>query len=233
MATSYNSWAASRDAAAIGINTRWEPIPGHKFPGGIKSGPVEDVFTYLVINLDERVERIELYASGDEWGYNYKQSANSPSLLSCHASGTAIDYNATRHPNGVRNTWSSAQIAEIREIQNELSGVIHWLGDAARVPDEQHFEIRGTAAEVQAAADRIRTPKEPFTVGQYEELTRKIDNITSALLIDISEQREFDDDVPENLAAQQVEIRKNVRTIIEELNRLRAKESLPPLPIVT
>ena len=34
------------------------------------------------------------------WGYEFRANVNNPSQLSCHASGTAIDYNANRHPNG-------------------------------------------------------------------------------------------------------------------------------------
>ncbi len=153
--TSYNGWPANSNPAAIDINRAWEPIPGHRFPGGIKSGDVETIFTYLVVNLDARVEPIDLYLPGDEWGYHYKQSANSPKLISCHSSGTAIDYNATRHPNGRRNTWTPVQVLEIRKILAELDGVVRWLGDATGTPDEMHFEIRGTPADVARVAAQL------------------------------------------------------------------------------
>lgn len=244
VATSYNGWPASSSASAIGINTRWEPIRGHRFPGGIKGGDVEVVFTYLVRQLDARVEPIEEYRDGDEWGWYYKYSANSPHLLSCHSSGTAIDYNATQHPNGRRGTWSSRQIAEIRKIQYELGGVIRWLYDSSGTPDEMHFEIRGSVSAVRAVANRIRqsggnppptptpAPQEMFTVGQYEEIIRKIDNLGNAMLIDIAEGREEGDDVPANGPAILKELRVNQRAALTELNRLREKEGLEPLKIV-
>lgn len=153
MPNSYNGWPASKNPASIGINPNWAPL-GHKFPGGVKSGDVETVFTYLVTQLHERVEPIDRDAVKDEWGYVYKQSANSPKLVSCHASGTAIDYNATRHPNGRIRTWSPGQVAEIRKILAEC-GVIRWLGDATGTPDEMHFEIKGSAFDVAAAAKRL------------------------------------------------------------------------------
>lgn len=156
MATSYNGWPASRSALLIGINQRWEPIPGHRFPGGCKRGDVETVLTYVVRQLHARVERIDRDAIKDEWGWYYKPSANSPHTLSCHSSGTAFDYNATRHPNGRRGTWTRGQVAEIREILAECGGVVRWLGDASRVPDEMHFEIRGTRSQVAAVAARLR-----------------------------------------------------------------------------
>ena len=167
MTSSYNGWEASRDPRVIGINPAWEPIKGHKFPGGTKSGDVQTVFTYLVQNLDARVEAIEEYPPGDEWGYNYRPNVNNPSTLSCHASGTAIDYNATQHPNDVDFTWSQAQAREIHKILDELGGVVRWLEGH----DEMHFEIRGTAAQVAVVAKKLRgtsTPTPPTTTPPKE-----------------------------------------------------------------
>lgn len=154
MPTSYNGWPASSIPSAIGINRTWEPVPGHDFPGGIKGGDVEVVFTYLVRQLHARVEPITIYPAGDEWGYSYRANVNNPSQLSCHASGTAIDYNATEHPNRVDYTWTREQAREIHKIiDDELDGVIKWLEGW----DEMHFEIRGTPAQVKAVADRLRS----------------------------------------------------------------------------
>jgi len=155
---SYNGWFASSNPALIGINTTWEPIKGHRFPGGVKSGDVETVMTYLVRQLDARVEPIEEYPPGDEWGWYYKMSANAPSAISCHSSGTAIDYNATQHPNRVKFTWTQAQTREIHRILDELDGVVRWLEGF----DEMHFEIRATPAQVAAVARRLKaTPIPP------------------------------------------------------------------------
>src|SRR3990167_3612087 len=149
---SYNGWPCSSNPADISVNQGWEPIPGHRFPGGIKSGDVEVIFTYLVQQLDARVEPIELYEPGDEWGYAYRDNVNNPGQLSCHASATALDYNATRHPNKKAYTWTREQARVINQIVNsELDGVIKWLEGY----DEMHFEIRGTAAQVKAVANRI------------------------------------------------------------------------------
>lgn len=149
---SYNGWAASSTPSKIGI-VHFEPIPGYDFPGGIKDGDVKVVFTYLVQQLHERVEPITHYPPGDEWGYAFRDNVNNPGQLSCHASGTAIDYNATEHPNRVAYTWTREQAREINEIVNdELDGVIKWLEGY----DEMHFEIRGTPAQVRTVANKIR-----------------------------------------------------------------------------
>lgn len=242
MATSYNGWPASKYPSAIGINTSWEPIAGHRFPGGIKGGDVQTVMTYLVRQLDARVEPIEMYRPGDEWGWNFKYSANSPNLLSCHGSGTAIDYNAVRHPNGRRGTWTAAQVREIRKILAEC-GVIRWLYDAPRTPDEMHFEIRGTPYDVMLAARRLKglqppAPSQPvpgeFTMDAaaakaFNDLTNRVNELAFAIAVAI---KQMDDDIPENMPDILKELRVNERTAIDGLNDEREKLGLPPLQIV-
>lgn len=240
MPSSYNGWPASRVPSSIGINAAWEPIRGHRFPAGIKGGDVETVMTYVVRQLDARAEPIEHYGPGDEWGYNYKASANSPHLLSCHASGTAFDYNAVRHPNGRRGTWTRSQVATIRAIQSEVGGVVRWLGDATRRPDEMHFEIRGTPASVAVVARRLRgqappppPPNGEFTMDAaaakaFNDLEERINELAMTLAIAL---KEFDDDVPENLADQIGELRRNVRSLGGGVNTLLAEAGKPPITI--
>ncbi len=156
MAQSYNGWQASRDPASIDVDKDFTAA-GRKFPGGVKRGPVSVVLRYVIEQFDKRVEEVDLYAPGDEWGYFYKPSANSPNLLSCHSSGTAVDVNATRHPNGRRGTFTEEQVDTIHEILAEVDGVVRWLGDA-RTADEMHFEIKGTADEVARVAGRLLQP---------------------------------------------------------------------------
>lgn len=160
MPTSYNGWEASKDPAAIDVDREFEVL-GHRFPGGVKRGDVSTVFRYLIEQLHTRVEPLEAAASG-EWGWVYKQSANSPDLISCHASATAIDYNAPLHPNRKRGTWTADQRAVIVQIIDvELEGVVRWLalkadgGSAKTTPDEMHFEIRGDAAAVARVAAKL------------------------------------------------------------------------------
>lgn len=160
MPTSYNGWPASRTPTAIAVDPGFTAA-GRTFPGGVRSGDVATVFAYLIEQFDKRVEPVALYQPGDEWGYHYKPSANAAHLLSCHSSGTAVDVNATRHPNRKRGTFTAAQVVAIRQILAECSGVVRWLGDTPGTPDEMHFEIIGNAAKVKAAADKLRTGRPP------------------------------------------------------------------------
>jgi hypothetical protein len=128
VATSYNGWPASDDKASIGV------VSSDVFPGGAKSGDVTTVLSYVARQLHARVEPC---IDGWNWGYTYKANANNPSQLSCHASGTAIDWNAPDHPNGSSGTFTSAQVTTIYQILAEVEGTVAWLQGY----DEMHFEI--------------------------------------------------------------------------------------------
>lgn len=157
MPTSYNGWPASPT-----LPLRALEVAGESFvPGILDNDDVYTVLQFVAEQMHERVERV--WAPGwhemDDWGFNYRPTTNDDSL-SCHASGTAIDYNSTRHPYGVptlRN-FTVGQVEEIRKIVRE-AGVIRWGGEW-NTPDAMHFEIMGTRAEVAAAAARIREMRE-------------------------------------------------------------------------
>lgn len=156
---SYNGWTASSNSADLGgLDNRVVPgTAGVRLAPGVRAGDVAVVLFHVAAQMHARVEPGELYAAGDEWGYSYRQNRNANNL-SCHSSGTAFDWNATRHPNGKRGTFTPAQVAEINRILDEVDGVVGWGGGwtAASTPDEMHFEIQATPAAVKAVADKIR-----------------------------------------------------------------------------
>lgn len=149
MAKSYNGWPASSDRSVIGV-VNFYPVSSVQFPAGVKGGDVHVVLGWLVKALHTRVEPIMVEPGC--WGHVYRSNVNNPDTLSCHASGTAIDYNAPKHPNGVGGTWTSAQYAEITKILNQLENVVRML----KGYDEMHFEIRGSYSDVKRVADKIR-----------------------------------------------------------------------------
>lgn len=164
MTTSYNGWAASTDPAAI--NVKPLTVAGVDFPGGVKAGDVATVLHHVALQFHGRVERLQ---SPGCWGYSYRQNRNA-SNLSCHSSGTAIDCNAPKHPNGIEasQNFTKAQIAEIHKILAEvpeLAEVVHWGGDwhrsAGLTPDPMHFEIHDhDLAKLARVADRIRNQED-------------------------------------------------------------------------
>jgi hypothetical protein len=152
--TSYNGWPASPHAGDFGgLDNREVPgAPGVHCAPGVRAGDVATVLLYVAEQFHRYVEPL---TPGTCWGYNYRPDTNNPHVLSCHASGTAIDLNAPRHPNGVRGTFSAAQVAMIRTILAACGGVVTWGGDFRGVDDEMHFEIDGDAAAVAAVAARL------------------------------------------------------------------------------
>lgn len=172
MATSYNGWLASPDPGAISVDTNWSvlgsrPFTNGGFPGGVKSGPVSVIFKYLVTRLHNEVEPMMQDPNTGQigygcWGYGYRANVNNPSVLSCHASGTAIDYNAPRHANGTvapggSSGWTTGQAEKIRGIIADLSGVVRWLWSN----DPMHFEIIGSQEQCAAVAARLGDPGKP------------------------------------------------------------------------
>jgi hypothetical protein len=164
MPDSYNGWPASPDAAAIGIDRAFsvlntKPFGNGGFGGGVRSGDVATLFRYLITALHTRVESMLTDPVTGQlgygcWGYEYRANVNNPSQLSCHASGTAIDYNAPRHANGTSvgpnggGGWSASQYRITQTILTELGGQIRWLTSN----DPMHFEIAGSATSVAAQA---------------------------------------------------------------------------------
>lgn len=171
MATSYNGWPASPN-----LPLRPLVVAGEAFvPGVLDDDDVWEVLRYVAQQMHERVEPIVRadWHQMDDWGFNYRETTNADSL-SCHASGTAIDYNATRHPFNVpaSRNFTTQQIATIHEIISDLP--IVWGGDYRNTPDAMHFEIMGSRAAVASAAARIRnnnnTEKDWFDMATKAEL---------------------------------------------------------------
>jgi len=165
MATSYNGWPASPDQSEIGV-IKFGDAAGFPFPGGVKSGDVWTVLGYVMTQLHERVEPC---VSGWCWGYTYKANVNNPSQLSCHASGTACDWNAPLHPNGSGGTFTQSQRGTIYAILDEVQGAVDWLEGY----DEMHFEIAVDASTLARIAAGL--PTTPPSQGDWFDMATEDD----------------------------------------------------------
>ena len=156
MPNTYTGWPVipSGDARLTVI----EPVPGRRFT--VLAGPVATVLDWLIRRFHAEVEPID-QGILDDYGYNYRKVRGSDSW-SNHASGTAVDLNATKHPFKTRadQNFSPAQIAAVRQILADatINGqqVVRWL-DAN---DPMHFEINyvsrgGTPENVAKLAARL------------------------------------------------------------------------------
>lgn len=149
MATSQNGWSAN-DRSVIASYT----VPGTSRKLALRKGDVSVVLLDLAAWIDANIVAIDT-GELDDWGYAERPIRGSSTTLSNHASGTAIDLDALRHPLGNRGTWG-AVAARIRAHVATYDGVIRWGEDYSQRPDGMHFEINAGAAATKRVADRVR-----------------------------------------------------------------------------
>lgn len=121
-------------------------IPGTQVRLTVRNGPAGDLLLYAAGRWDKEVEDIDNGRGGlDDWGYA-ERPIRGGTELSNHASGTAIDLNATKHPLGVAaiRTFTTDQIKAIRQIMADCDGTLRWGGDYSGRPDPMHVEVIDT-----------------------------------------------------------------------------------------
>lgn len=135
MQKSHNGWPASKNRAEIGVKSF--TVPGTK----IKLACAEAVAPILINFASEFNHLVEKIDKGtpDDWGYAFRTIRGSDVHVSNHASGTAIDINATKHPLGKRGTFTKSQEKTIRELCAHYG--LRWGGDYQVRADEMHFEV--------------------------------------------------------------------------------------------
>lgn len=164
--------------------------------GGILAGPVSTVMLYFAARFNNEVEQLSLGKVPDDWGGTPKTITDG-SGWSNHASYTAIDVNASEHPQHQRGTFTAKQYATMRRIASDLAAAagrqilrlgIDWTGSSV---DEMHVEIApnlyGTGYVERAARliARGALPNVPpqLLEGNDMELTKEnLDAIANAVL---------------------------------------------------
>jgi peptidoglycan hydrolase-like protein with peptidoglycan-binding domain len=155
MLTSYNGWTASQNANDFGGISPLV-IDGRSFAPGVRNGDVHDLFTHLALWWDGNVEDLNLGSpQADEWGYNFRLNRNANNL-SCHSSGTAIDINATLHPNGKRGTLNAKAGLIRTQYKTTYRGLVRWGGDFTGTADEMHTEVIGTPNQIAALVAELK-----------------------------------------------------------------------------
>lgn len=189
MATSQNGYSAN-DRSVI---TAWV-IPGTARRVSLRKGDAGFLLVHFAAWFHKHVEAIDtgIY---DDWGYAERPIRGSSRTLSNHASGTAIDLNATRHPLGKRGTFTERQAALIRQQLRVYDGCLRWGGDYRNRADEMHFEIDAPPARVAAVAAQLRedwfdmADKEDLREVLREELARLFGDDASTKGPDITKAR--------------------------------------------
>lgn len=130
----------------------------------LSRGHIGFILAYFIVWFDERVEDVNHENVWDDWGWSYRPVRGMTTGFSNHASGTAVDINATQHPLGVRGTFRSWQFNRINFcLENRLKGVLEWGGNYQNRADEMHFEaaaIKGFIGGIRARLLIRRVAKE-------------------------------------------------------------------------
>src|SRR5215207_7471882 len=117
MVTSQNGYIANDIT-----RTQVYVIPGTTRSVRLRKGSPGRLLVHLAAWFDKAIESIDNDKIMDDWGYAERPIRGSTTTLSNHASGTALDLNATQHPLGVRGTFSTAQALAIRTKLKSYAG---------------------------------------------------------------------------------------------------------------
>lgn len=142
MATSQNGWPVL-DSSTTGPHPRLRhwilPDIDRKLP--LRDGSAGFLLSHIAMWFDKWIESVDtgIY---DDWGWASRPIRGS-TTISNHASGTAVDLNATKHPLGVATsrTYSSLEIQRIAKRLKFYRGCIRWGGFYSGRPDAMHWEI--------------------------------------------------------------------------------------------
>lgn len=154
MSTSQNGWPVLSSGSSL--LHKWV-VPGTGRHFVLRNGSAGFLLMHLVLWYHEKVQSI----SGgvwDEWGYAFRSIRGQSSGYSNHASGTAIDVNATQYPLGLRRMLSWRAL-RIRARLALYQGCIRWGGDYSGRKDEMHFEINRYLSTCERVAKRLMNTK--------------------------------------------------------------------------
>lgn len=107
----------------------------------LRQGPPGLLLIHFATWYDREVEPLD-QGTWDEWGYAERDIRGSTEV-SNHASGTAMDLNATKHGLGTRaiDSLSHPQIEKIHKRLKLYDGCIRWGGDYQGRTDPMHYEL--------------------------------------------------------------------------------------------
>lgn len=136
MATSQNKWPAN-DVS----RTQSYKVPGTDRALRLVKGPAGTLLSLVAAWVSKNVEPIMPDKELDDWGYAERPIRGSTTTLSNHASGTAFDFNATKHPLGTSGNWSTAEKTKVNGMLAKLGGTVRWGENYNGRKDPMHFEI--------------------------------------------------------------------------------------------
>ena len=144
---SYNGWLAYSTKELQREYIVRDYLPGLK-PKIECTKEVLPIFYNLFYDLHKSVEPLTSTSC-----FSYR-NARGKSVLSCHASGTAIDFNHPKHPHHHANTFKPEQVAQIQKLIKRYG--CRWGGNWKGYDvDDMHFEIWMTKNEAQLLIQKL------------------------------------------------------------------------------
>lgn len=156
MATSQNNWPALEPGSSR--LHKWV-VPGTDRHFVLRNGSAGFLLCHFILWYHEVVHKLnEKGAVWDEWAYAYRAVRGQTRGLSNHASGTAVDLNATKYPLG-RALMPFVKKRLIWAKLKMYRGCIRWGGDYEGRKDEMHFEINKSMSYCERNARRLANTK--------------------------------------------------------------------------
>lgn len=184
-------------------------VPGASVRLTVRPGDVAVVLVEVARRFHNEVEPL---AGGirDDWGWAYRPVRGQEAGFSNHASGTAVDLNATKHPRGVHGTFGRAKRRKVRAIlaalKDPITGrqVVRWGEDYTTTVDGMHFEINADAAAVKRVADQLRQPT-PKPAPQPDSTSAARDPLEVLMALSAQERKEILDELAAQLVPRVVD----------------------------
>lgn len=156
MATSQNGYTAISSSSSPMLH-KWK-IPGTERYFVMRRGAVGFVLAWWIHWYHFNIQRLNLKGQPwDEWAFAFRPVRDSNDL-SNHASGTAVDLNATLYPLGT-TLMARWRRAKIRAKLLVLNGCIRWGGSYEGRKDQMHFEINKPIRKIERLARRLMKTK--------------------------------------------------------------------------
>lgn len=157
MTNSQNGWPVITSSTG----TRNWIIPGTHRTVRLEPGHAGFCLVVLALWFSDVIEKIGI-GTWDDWGWSVRDVRGTTATVSNHASGTAIDLNATQHPWGasLSSTFRAWKIIRIHAHLRVLGGRIRWGGDYQHSPiDGMHFEVNVGRSSIEKLAKRLARGK--------------------------------------------------------------------------
>lgn len=149
MATSQNGYSVLFDEDQTNI---WS-IPGTDRHFRLRPGDSGYVLACLALWWHRNIEPIDV-GTWDEWGWAVRPVRGQTTGYSNHASGTAVDINATRHPLGKVGTIAKVALLRAR-VYGYCHGVLRAGAFYSGRKDEMHVEINKPMTAVSRLARQM------------------------------------------------------------------------------